>query len=538
MKLTLSHERSNAAQGKNSANNRFVGRQNGARGAPVNAATSVTVGHLNLGLLVGSAVLLVAIAAIRVAASTPLPTPLLYLGLGVLLGEDGIGIQFDDSELTRTLGYAALMIILAEGGLTTSWHTIRPALPAAAALATVGVGISTAVTGVAAHELLDLPWRTSLLLGAIVSSTDAAAVFAVLRRLPLLPRPTGILEAESGLNDAPVVLLVLALSGSRHFDAAGLGTTALEIAAELVGGALIGIGVGVVAGRAIRQVALPASGLYPVAVLASATFAYSAAALAHTSGFLAVYVAGLVLGNSRLPHGPATRGFAEGLAWLAQIGLFVLLGLLVTPSRLGDRVWPAVGVGAALLLLARPISVACTASWFRIPWREQAFLSWAGLRGAVPIVVATIPVVDRVPGSEKLFDVVFVLAVLWTLVQGTSLPWLARRLGVTDTADLRMLDLEAAPLERLGADVLQVRILERSRMHGVAVFELRLPTGVAVSLVVRDGSALTPTEHTRLRHGDDLLVVCPGGTRAATERRLRAVAEHGRLARWLSGRPS
>lgn len=498
------------------------------------SATAVTVHHLNVGLLVGSAVLLVAIAAIRATAATTLPTPLLYLGLGVLLGEDGIGIRFDDSEMTRTLGYAALMVILAEGGLTTSWHTIRPALPAAAALATVGVGVSTAATGFAAYHLLDLPWRTALLLGAIVSSTDAAAVFAVLRRLPMLPRPTGILEAESGLNDAPVVLLVLALSGSQAFDAAGLAVTALHLVVELAGGTLIGAVVGVAAGRAIRRVALPASGLYPVAVLASATFAYAAAALAHTSGFLAVYVAGLVLGNSRLPHGPATRGFAEGLAWLAQIGLFVLLGLLVTPSRLGEQVWPAIGVGAALLLFARPASVALSTTWFRVPWNEQAFLSWAGLRGAVPIVVATIPVVNRVPGSERIFDIVFLLAVFWTLVQGTSLPWLARRLRVTDTVGLRTLDLEAAPLERLGADVLQVRILDQSRMHGVAVFELRLPTGVAVSLVVRDGVALTPAPETRLRHGDDLLVVCPAGTRPATERRLRAVAERGRLARWLS----
>jgi cell volume regulation protein A len=490
---------------------------------------------LNVGLLIGSAVLLVAIAAARAAAATPLPGLLLFLGLGVLLGEDGIGIRFDDSELTRTLGYAALVVILAEGGLTTSWHTIRPALPAATALATIGVGISTAITGAAAHQLLHLPWRSALLLGAIVSSTDAAAVFAVLRRLPLRSRPAGILEAESGLNDAPVVLLVLALSGGRRLDGAGIGRTVLELVGELSLGALIGLAVGAAAGRVIRGVALPASGLYPLTVLASATFAYAAAALAHSSGFLAVYVAAVVLGNSGLPHGPATRGFAEGLAWLAQIGLFVLLGLLVTPSRLGEEVWPAVGVGAALLLLARPASVALTTTWFRVQWREQVFLSWAGLRGAVPIVVATIPVVDHVPGSDQLFDIVFVLVVIWTLVQATSLPWLAHRLHVTDTTELRTLDLEVAPLEHLAAEILQVRIPPESQLHGVEVFELRLPAGVAVSLIVRDGSALIPGPHTRFRRGDEFLVVCPTGTRQATEQRLRAVAEHGRLARWLAG---
>jgi cell volume regulation protein A len=501
----------------------------------VTAATAVTVQHLNVGLFIGSLVLLVAIAAARAAAATSLPSLLLFLGLGVLLGEDGIGIRFDDSELARTLGYAALVMILAEGGLTTSWHTIRPALPAATALATLGVGISTAVTGWVAHLLLDLPWRGALLLGAIVSSTDAAAVFAVLRRLPLRSRLTGILEAESGLNDAPVVLLVLALSDGRRLDGADTARTVLDLAAELALGAAIGLAVGAGAARVIRRVALPASGLYPLTVLASATFAYAAAALAHSSGFLAVYVAAVVLGNAGLPHGPATRGFAEGLAWLAQIGLFVLLGLLVTPSRLGEEVWPAIGVGAALLLLARPASVALTTSWFRVPWREQLFLSWAGLRGAVPIVVATIPVVGHVPGSEKLFDIVFVLVVIWTLVQATSLPWLAGRLRVTDTAEVRTLDLEVAPLEKLAADILQIRIPPESRLHGVEIFELRLPPRVAVSLIVRDGSPLIPDAHTRLRRGDELLVVCPTGTRPITERRLRAVAEHGRLARWLTG---
>jgi cell volume regulation protein A len=178
--------------------------------------------------------------------------------------------------------------------------------------------------------------------------------------------------------------------------------------------------------------------------------------------------------------------------------------------------------------------VALTTSWFRVSWREQLFLSWAGLRGAVPIVVATIPVVDHVRGGEQLFDIVFVLVVIWTLVQATSLPALARRLHVTDTAGLATLDLEAAPLDRLGADVLQVRIPPESQLHGVEIFELRLPRGVAVSLIVRDGSALIPEPHTRLRHGDDLLVVCPPGTRPATEDRLRAVAGRGRLARWLT----
>jgi len=488
---------------------------------------------LNLGLLVGSTVLIVAIVAVRIAASTSLPTLLLYLGLGLLLGEDALGIEFDDHELTRALGYAALVVILAEGGLTTSWRHVRPAMAPAAVLATIGVGISMTVTAAAAHLLLDLDWRNAFLLGAIVSSTDAAAVFSVLRLVPLRHRVAGILEAESGFNDAPVVILVVTLSTSEHLSAGHLGRELLLMVVELVGGAAVGVAIGFAGAAVVRRVAFPSSGLYPIAVLALATCAYGAASVVHTSGFLAVYLAALILGNSGLPHGPATRGFVEGLAWLSQIGLFVLLGLLVSPSDLGDEVLAAIGVGFVLLLLARPLSVALTTSWFRVPWREQAFLSWAGLRGAVPIVFATIPVVEEVPGGEDLFAIVFVLAVFYTLVQGTSLPWMARRLRVVEVDEMRGLDLEVAPLERMHANVLTMRIPDGSRLHGVEVFELRLPQGASIALIVRDEVTFVPERTTRLSVGDDLLVVCPTALRRATEERLRAVGEHGRLAGWL-----
>ncbi len=494
---------------------------------------AVTVHDLDRALLLGSGVLLVAIVAVRLAARTGLPSLLLYLGLGVILGQDVIGIEFDDAELTRTLGYVALVIILAEGGLTTSWRTMRPSVPAAAVLGTIGVGVSVLITGAVAHFLLDFSWQVSFLLGAIVSSTDAAAVFSVLRRLPLKPRIVGILEAESGFNDAPVVILVIALSESNALRGQNLLEMAGLLVFELTVGAAVGLGVGFVGALGVRRIALPASGLYPIAVLALTLIAYAGAALLHASGFLSVYLAALVLGNSRLPHGPATRGFVEGLAWLAQIGLFVLLGLLVTPSELGDELLAALGVGFALLFVARPASVLAATSWFGVPWREQLFLSWAGLRGAVPIVVATIPVVEGVPGSEKLFNIVFVLVVVYTLLQAPTLPMLARRLGVIAEAEPRDLDLEAAPLERLGADVLVIRVPPDSHLHGVEVFELRLPRGASVSLIVREGDSLVPKGTTRIQRGDELLLVVPSATRSATEARLRAVSEHGRLAGWI-----
>ncbi len=223
--------------------------------------------------------------------------------------------------------------------------------------------------------------------------------------------------------------------------------------------------------------ALPASGLYPIAVMAIAVTAYAAGALAHGSGFLAVYLASMMLGNAKLPHWPATRGFAEGLGWIAQIGMFVLLGLLVTPHELGDDVWPALIIGLVLTMVARPLSVVVSLTPFRVPWQEQTLMSWAGLRGAVPIILATIPMVNGVSGSRRIFNIVFVLVVVYTLIQGPTLPWLARKLRLGEGAEAADLGVESAPLERLRGHLLSVAIPAESKMHGVEVNELRLSRG-------------------------------------------------------------
>ena len=487
-------------------------------------------------LLIVAAVLLVAVAAVRLSARSGLPSLLLYLGIGLGLGESGLGIRFDDAALTGVLGYASLVVILAEGGLTTRWSTIRPVMAPAALLATVGTCVCVAVTGAAAHLLLHLDWSLGLLLGATVSSTDAAAVFSVLRRVPLPEHLTGLLEAESGFNDAPAVIAVVVLTDRLAGHAGGpWWQFVLEGVAELVIGAALGTAVGLLGAITLRRVALPSSGLYPITVLALATGAYGAAATLHGSGFLATYVCCLVLGNARLPHRTAVRGFAEGAGWMAQIGLFVLLGLLAAPSRLPAQVLGAVVVGLVLLLVARPASLLVTVSWFRVPAREQVFLSWAGLRGAVPIVLATIPLARSVPGAEKVFDLVFVLVVLFTAVQGPTLPWVARRLRVGADLAAVGLDVESSPLGALDADVIHVKVGRGSRLHGVELFELRLPASANVTLVVRGQEAFVPGPTTALRHGDDLIVVAPAAARDAAERRLRAVSERGRLAGWARG---
>jgi NhaP-type Na+/H+ and K+/H+ antiporter len=488
---------------------------------------------LDLWLLLGSVVIMTAIVAVRLAHRSGLPSLLLYLALGLLLGESGFGIQFDDPLVAETLGLAALVLILAEGGITTRWSEVRAGVPAAISLSIVGSAVSIATVAVAAHWLIGADWRIATLLGAVLAPTDAAAVFSVLRRLPLPSRLSGALEAESGFNDAPVIILVVALTAKHSPTVLGM---AGELVAELAIGAVAGLLIGWLGAFALRRLALPASGLYPIAVLALVLGAYGAASMLHGSGFLATYVSALVLGNSPLPHRPATRGFAEGLAWLAQIGLFIMLGLLASPSELPAQIAPALVCGLVLVFVARPLSVLLSTPFFGLSWQEKALLSWAGLRGAVPIVLATVAMTAGLHDADALFAQVFIIVVVFTLLQGPTLPWVARSLKLTVVGGSRDIDVEAAPLEELHAELLDISIPPDSRLDGVEIFELRLPQGAAIMLVVRDGKSFVPGPSTRLQAGDKLLVVTTSDVRAVTERRLRAVSRRGKLAGWYGER--
>ncbi len=482
-------------------------------------------------LLVSCAVLLAALLAVRLASRTGLPSLLIYLAIGVAIGEAGFGVEFSDYDLTAELGLVALALILAEGGLTTRWSVVRPVLPFAVVLATVGVAVSVAVVTAVAVLALDADVRTAVILASVVASTDAAAVFSVLRKLPLRSRISAALEAESGLNDAPVVVLVVLASSD-----AWATTSVLEglgiVGFELLGGALLGGVVGRVGRELLARAALPSAGLYPLATVALALGAFAAGQVLHVSGFLAVYLAALVLGNSPLPHRRAVLGFASSTSLLAEAGLFVLLGLLASPERLLSALPQALLIGAAATFLARPLAVVVSAAPFRLPWREQLFLSWAGLRGAVPIVIATIPVTEGLPGATQVVDVVFVLVIVYTLVQAPTLPWVGRRLRVVDSGKAVDVEVETAPLEQLRADLLQVRVSPGSRLHGVYVEELRLPPGAHVTLIVRDGKSVVPGPYTHFVTGDQLLVVATSDVRDRAEARLKAVSRGGKLARW------
>ncbi|MEV4731522.1 potassium/proton antiporter [Saccharopolyspora sp. NPDC049426] len=490
--------------------------------------------QLNWVLLAGALVLLAGVVGTRVARGVGLPSLLLFLALGVLLGEDGLGIDFDDAELARNLGTTALAVILVEGGLTTKWSDVRKLVAPAGILATVGIGVSLLVTAAGAHFLLGFDWQLALLLGAIVSSTDSAAVFSVLRVLPLPRRVAGLLEAESGFNDAPTVILVLLFSVTPLVFSPGHVMASLGYQLGL--GALLGLGIGFLGAVVLPRIALPASGLYPLASFGLGFVAFAASGAVHASGFIAAYLCGVVLANSGLPHRSATRSFAEGLAWLAQIGLFVLLGLLVTPTRLTVEIIPGLVIGLVLLLLARPLAVVLSLVWFRVPLREQAFLSWAGLRGAVPIVLATFPVVQGVPNSQRLLDIVFVLVMVFTVVQGPSLRPLARWLRILPREATREVQVEAAPLDVLDAELLSMSVPPDSAMHAVTVRELRLPEPGVVTLIIRDRHTFVPSPETGIETGDELFIVTTVAQRQATENRLRAVSRRGRLAHWFGER--
>jgi cell volume regulation protein A len=483
-------------------------------------------------LLVGASVTLVAILAVRLTLRAGFPSLVVYLLIGVLLGSAGAGIRLDDPDVAAALGYAGLVLILAEGGLTTHWPDYRQGLRIGIALATIGVAVGVTLMSLGLHYLLGMPWELAVILAAVIAPTDSAAVFAILRRVPIPRRVGAALEAESGLNDAPTAVLVTLLSAGSALDHGVLGFAGLVVY-QLAAGVAIGLAVGFGGAWVMRRAALPSSGLYPLSVLCLCVVAYGAGALALASGFAAVYTAALVLGNAELPHRGATRSFAEGLGWLAQIGIFVMLGLLVTPGDLEVTVvLEALLVGFLLSFVARPVLVAVSSLFARTPWNEQVFIAWAGLAGAVPIVLATIPLSEGVDRAGELFNIVFVMTVVYTLLTGPTLPLAARILRVAVPEEPRDPEIEAAPLEQVAADLLQVSITQRSRMHGVEVSELRLPVGALVTLIVRDGETLVPDGRTVLRRGDSLLVVTPRRLRERTEERLRSISRGGRLADW------
>ena len=479
-------------------------------------------------ILVAGAMLAAGIAASLLAGRLRVPGLLLVLGVGMLLGSDGTGwIPFDDYELAQTVGIIALALILFEGGLAAGLPEIRPVMGMAISLAIIGTIVTAVLAGLAATLLFDVSTSEGMLIGAIVSATDGAAVFAILRGSSLKRRIARILEGESGMNDPVAILLVIGFIEVIKDPGYGILDFAELFVLEIGIGLAVGVGFGYLAVQAFRKVRLATPGLYPVASLAAAALSYGAADALHGSGFLAVYLTGLLMGSTQIPALQTVVAFHQGIAWVAQLGMFLTLGLLVFPSQLIDVALEGTVLALVLAFVARPVAVWIATAGVRMPIGERTVVGWAGLRGAVPVVLATFPVLEGVEGSQTFFNVVFFAVVLSTLLQGGTIEPLARRLGATsDEPALPPPLVEVGTIRGLGADVLEVPIREGDAAAGARVRELGLPREALVSVLVRDGEALLPRGSTRLHAGDRLHIL----TRREALEQVRELTE-----RWRTG---
>jgi len=448
----------------------------------------------------------------RASGRFGIPVALLFLGVGMAAGSDGPGgIEFSDYGLAFRLGTVALVLILFDGGLNTPLSSIRTAIRPAAVLATVGVVMTAAVAGLAAHLLFDFAWQQALLLGAIVSSTDAAAVFSVLRGsgLQLKRRVGTTLELESGLNDPMAVILTTAMTLSL--------ASGSEPGWELVWGAVVQMGVGAGlglglgwAGRLLlKRLRLRAAGLYPVMTLALAMLAFGVPTLLHGSGFLAVYIVGIALGNEAIRYRTGLLRVHDALAWLSQVGMFLVLGLLVFPGALLEVAWEGLGMGLVLAFVARPLAVLLCLLPFRFPPREILYTGWVGLRGAVPIILATFPVLSDAPGAREIFNIVFFIVVVNGLVPGATVPWVTRKLGLAaNVPEPPPAVLEIASTQLLNGELSAFYIGSASAVAGERISDLPFPPGSAAMLLVRGQELVAPRGDTVFQTGDHVYVFC------------------------------
>lgn len=463
-------------------------------------------GHL---ILAAGALLAAGLVASFVATRLRVPSLVLFLGVGMLVGSDGLGwIKFDSYRLARTIGVISLALILFEGGLTGGLLRLRPVLGAAVSLATVGTALTAVLVGVGAAALFGFSAREGLLLGAILCSTDGAAIFALLRGSTLSRKLARTLEGESGLNDPVAVLLVLGFIDLLIKPGYGAADMVVLFVRELGVGLLVGLLVGRLAVYALRRARLATAGLYPVASLTVAALAYGGADTLHGSGFLAVYLAGLILGSATIPAERTIVTFHQGLGWVAQVAMFLTLGLLVSPNQLSSVAVKGTLLALVLVFLARPVAVAVATLPFSYNWRERSILGWAGLRGAVPVVLATFPVIERVPHSLQFFNIVFFAVLVSTLLQGYTFETFARRLRLTTTEPALPRPLsESGTTRRLGAEVLEHTVGPEDAIVDARVRDLGLPRDALLSVIVRGDRAIPPRGSTQVRAGDELHLV-------------------------------
>ncbi|MHB9155584.1 MAG: potassium/proton antiporter, partial [Endomicrobiales bacterium] len=448
-------------------------------------------------LIIFSALLIISIVISKASSRFGIPALLLFLIIGMMAGSEGIGgIYFDNTALAQYIGVVALVFILFSGGLETEWKAVRPVIREGLALATLGVLITALLLGGFVIFVLKFSLVEGLLLGAIVSSTDAAAVFAVLRskKVSLKGELRPLLELESGSNDPMAVFLTIGFISLLVTPGRPLLSMAPLFLLQMGLGTLLGYATGKGIVFLINKIKLEYDGLYPVLTLSAILFAYAVITRLGGSGFLAVYIAGLIVGNSNLVQKRYLIHFHEGLAWLMQIAMFLTMGLLVFPSRLAAIAVVGLMTSLFLMLVARPLGVFATLVFSRFNLREKTLISWVGLRGSVPIILATFPLLAGVERSEAIFNIVFFIVLTSVLLQGTTIPFVARLLGVR--APLR--DKKKYPLEFEQTDALNTRLIDftvpyNSWMAGKAVSEVGLPPDSLITLIARNEDFVIPS---------------------------------------------
>lgn len=437
------------------------------------------------------------------------PALVLFIAVGMILGSDVTGfIYFDDAWVAQLVGTVALVLILFEGGLQTRWRNLKPVMVPAISLATVGVLITVAITGLLAWWVLDISLPVAMLIGAIVGSTDAAAVFAVIGGQNVRQRLKSTLEAESGVNDPMAVFLTLLMLSWVQQGPPNL----LEAIGFLLWQMGLGLVLGLLLGRGtawtLSRIKLEASGLYPILLFATAIAAFALSSWLGGSGFVTVYVLAVFLGGIEMPYRQSVLRFHEGIAWLSQMVMFILLGLLVFPRQMVPVIWPGLLIAAGLMSVARPLAVWVSTLTMGYTRRERMLLSWAGLRGAVPIVLATFPLLAGVPQSSTIFNVVFFVVLTSALIQGATISPLAEKLGLVEGAvPAKPVTLELVAMEKVNAEMIEVILTEGAPVVGKTLAECRFPEKATVSAILRGDRLVTPRGNTRLEAGDVLFVL-------------------------------
>jgi cell volume regulation protein A len=456
-----------------------------------------------LAILVGAGLTMAAVFTTWIAFRFGAPLLLIFLGVGLLAGEDGLGLEFDNSPVAYFIGSVALAIILFDSGFGTPLSAFRLAALPAITLATVGVVLTGGLVGIAAWLVFGFPWLQSFLLGAVVSSTDAAAVFFLLRvgGIHLRDRVRSVLEVESGCNDPMAIFLtitIVELISAGGLDSSNASAFALAFIREMGLGLILGLAGGYLIVRVVNRLDLE-SGLYPIVVLAAALAIFGIAGVLHCSGFLAVYAAGLYAGNRRLKQGQALRRFQDGMTWLAQIGMFVIFGLLATPSEFPQVLLQSVALGAFLIFVARPMAIWLCLWPFRFARQETAFVAWVGLRGAVTLLLAILPLLAELPRGQEIFNAAFIMVLVSLLVQGWTIRPMARQLGLIIPPTIG--PVEKVELELPGSESHELVAYHVVRESPVARGE-RIPRWARPSLVVRNGKSMRPQFAGRIQAGD------------------------------------